>query len=96
MTCIKEWNEPCPYYHMRPNCPEPCQYNKSDKTEHHCGECAYFAYATMKTIDKEKMVEYFKNIIKCNSRWENLEPYYRGVNAACEAAIQELRQKAGE
>ena len=31
MTCVKEWNEPCPYYHMRPNCPEHCQYNKSER-----------------------------------------------------------------
>ena len=30
MTCIKEWNEPCPYYHMKPHCPIKCQFYKQE------------------------------------------------------------------
>jgi hypothetical protein len=39
MACIKEWNDPCPYYHMKPNCPIKCQYYKPEYNHGEYNQC---------------------------------------------------------
>jgi hypothetical protein len=37
------------------------------------------------------VIEELEKTIRTNSKWSNLEPYYMGVNAMCEATIKLLK-----
>ena len=39
----------------------------------------------------QDVIAELESTIKCNERWQNLEPYYRGVNAGAKITISLLR-----